>query len=191
MKTRQQLEVGRGGTRPHRLFLFIFAFLCIWLKLAMGVVPTVMDLTLACDARPTNEQVRAYRFFEQLGTNWVFLRSVPTNRVTLTNVNVTVPHTYGVSASNVLGESDISAPYIAPSDPRPPSSLGIIQTSMVVPVPSTIAASTDLANWQEKQKFSIVQDFATNKLRVTFYVQPRDPVMFWQEWTSPTPPYPQ
>lgn len=169
-----------------KLPVLIFAFLCLWLKLAMGVVPAVMDLTLACDARPTNEQVRAYRFFERIGTNWTFLASVSTNRVTLTNVNVLVPHTYGVTASNVLGESDWSAPCLAPTDPRPPSSLGVIQTSVVVPVPSTIAASSDLVTWQEKQTFAA----ATNGIRVTFKVQPREPVHFWKEWAAPAPPMP-
>ena len=169
-----------------KLVILIFALLCLWLRLAMGVVPAIMDITLECNPRPTNEQVRAYRFFERLGTNWTFLGSVATNRFVVTNVNVLVPHTYGVTASNVLGESNISEPVVAPTDPRPPSNLNVIQTSMVVPVPSTIAGSTDLVTWQEKQKFKT----ETNGLRVTFVVQPREPVYFWREWTAPTPPMP-
>ena len=167
-----------------KLLLFIFAFLCLWLRLAMGVVPPVIDLTLACDARPTNEQVRAYRFFERISTNWVFLGSVETNRFLVTNVSVVIPHTYGVSASNVLGESTISAPVIAPTDPRPPVNLNVISTSLVVPLPSTIAGSTDLVNWQEKQRFKS----ETNGLRVTFIVRPREPVYFWKEFVASSPP---
>jgi hypothetical protein len=154
-------------------------------RVASAVVPAFMDLTLVCDPRPPVEQVRAYRFYERQGTNWVLLGAPATNRITLTNVIVTVPHTYGVSASNVLGESDISAPYVAPSDPRPPTSLGIIQTSLRVPVNSTIAGSTDLLAWQEKQTFKLSVDTNGGTLLVTFKVQPRDPLYFWKEWTGP------
>lgn len=155
-------------------------------RVALGVVPAVLDVTLTCDARPTNEQVRAYRFYERIGTNWTFLGSVVTNRFTVTNVNVLVPHTYGVTASNVFGESDMSVPVIAPTDPRPPSNLGVVQVSLLTKANSTIAGSTDLVTWQEKQTFQTT----TEGLRVTFKVQPRERVQFWKEWTAPLPPLP-
>lgn len=145
-----------------------------------------MDIMLACDARPTNEQVRAYRFFERIGTNWVLLGSVPTNRFVITNVNVLAPHTYGVTASNVFGESNLSEPVIAPTDPRPPVNLNFISTSLIVPLPTTLVGSGDLVNWQEKLRLLST----TNGVRVTFIVQPREPVYFWKEWTSTIPPLP-
>lgn len=170
-----------------KLLILILACLGCWLKLAAGVVPAIMDLTLECNPRPTNEQVRAYRFFERIGTNWTFLGSIPTNRFTVTNVNVLVQHTYGVTASNVLGESDISAPVVAPTDPRPPSGLGVVTLSLVTTANGTIVGSTDLVTWQERQSFKPT----TNGLLVTFRVLPRERVEFWRDWTAPAlPPLP-
>jgi hypothetical protein len=146
-----------------------------------------MDLTLTCDARPATEQVRAYRFYERVGTNWLLLAAPATNRVTLTNVLVTTPHTYGVSASNVLGESDISTPYVAPSDPRIPTGLSIIQTSLLMTNGGTIAGSTDLIAWSDKQTITTQSN---GQLLVQFKIAPRAPVEFWKAWALPVPPLP-
>ncbi len=170
-----------------RILVLMLALLCLWAKLASGVVPALMDLTLVCDPRPASEQVRAYRFYERSGTNWILLAAPATNRITLTNVLVTIPHTYGVSASNALGESDISQPYVAPNDPKPPTGLGIIQTSLLMTNGGTIAGSTDLATWADKQTVTTQAD---GQLLVKFKIAPRERVEFWKAYTLPVPPLP-
>lgn len=154
---------------------------------AAAVVPPVMDIRLECISRPAREQIIHYRFYERIGTNWLLLMASPTNVFWLTNVNVIVPHTYGVSSSNVLGEADISAPYVAPSDPRTPDNLGIVQMKLTVPTNATIAGSSDLMTWQDKLTFTVR---GTN-LDVRFKVWPGSPVQFWKEWDGgPAPPLP-
>lgn len=163
-----------------KAFVAIVAILCLWLKLASGVVPSFLNLTLLCDARPASEQVRAYRFYEKTaGTNWIFLGDSPTNSFIVSNVLVTVVHTYGVTASNTLGESAISAPYVAPNDPKPPTGLGIIQTSLLITNGATaIQFSTDLVNWNER--FNFAPQFG-NKLLVTMRQYPKEARMFMRE----------
>lgn len=167
-----------------KLLVFILALLCLLQRLALGVVPPVMDVTLACDPRPAGEQVVAYRFYELVGTNWMLSGSVGTNLLKLTNVNVLIRHTYGVAASNVFGESDLSAPYVTPNSPKPPSGLGVIQTSLVTPLPSIIEGTTDLLAWNETQRFTILSN---GLLTVTFRTDPRDRVQFWRTKSTLAP----
>lgn len=108
------------------------AFMLLLARLAVGFVPPIISLTLLCDPSPSSEQVLSYRFYERINTTWVFLGSSPTNGLRLTNVVVLLPHTYGVSASNANGESDISSPYVSPTDPHPPLRLRSSTTNALI-----------------------------------------------------------
>lgn len=148
----------------------------------LAVVPPVMSIDLWCDPRPPVEQVILYKFYERIGTNWLLLRAAPTNLISLSNTLVTIPHTYAISASNAYGESAFSAPYVAPSDPKTPTGLRIIQMKMIVPINSTIEGSTDLISWMSKLKFRSLNQ--TN-IEIRFLLRPDNPVYFFKEAAPP------
>lgn len=109
------------------------AFLLFLVALqSFSAVPPTQNIKLLCDARPVNEQVLTYRFYEYSVGTTNFLGDSPTNGITLSNVLISVVHRYGVSASNVFGESDISTPYVAPVDPHPPLRLHLATTNSIV-----------------------------------------------------------
>lgn len=108
------------------------ALMILLARMAAGFVPPILNITLVCDARPTSEKVLAYRFYERISSTWLFLGGSPTNGLTISNVVILTPHTYGVSASNAIGESDISTPYISPTDPNPPLRLHASDTNAIV-----------------------------------------------------------
>lgn len=122
---------------PTRIALVLWiisalSLLVILARIAFGYVPPITDLNLLCSKNPASQNVLAYRFYERINNSWVFLGESPTNGFRLTNVVVIVPHTYGVSASNDIGESDISTPYISPTDPHPPLNLHADGTNALV-----------------------------------------------------------
>lgn len=130
------------------LFIWIAAALALMIllaRMAVGFVPPILNLTLLCDARPASENVLAYRFYERISSTWLFLGGSPTNGLTISNVVILTPHTYGVSASNFNGESDISAPYISPTDPHPPLRLHVRDTNALV-LEATLNNGVD---WQQ------------------------------------------
>jgi hypothetical protein len=110
----------------------VIGFLFILVRMAFGFVPPIINLTLLCNPNPPSENVLAYRFYERINNSWLFLGQSQTNGFVVSNVVVLIPHSYGVSASNAIGESDISAPYISPTDPHPPLKLHAQDTNALV-----------------------------------------------------------
>jgi len=68
------------------------------------------------------EDIKAYNLYEQTGTNWTQLASVTNSTVTVSNVAIG-SHTYGLTATNILGESErtVLSAVVIPALPTAPT----------------------------------------------------------------------
>ena len=152
-----------------------------------AVVPPIQSVTLAWDY-PTNKvQGTVFRIYDIIGplTNQV---AIVTNelRVTIPNV-LTTPHRWTVTASNEVGESDMSLPYERPGGSAVPSQLKPISTTLLnVPVPGIIESTTDLANWRTRYRLAI----HTNGINFTQIIIPSEVMEFMRakSFTAQVPP---
>lgn len=171
-----------------RIVVLIFACLCLTAGHCLGEPPAVMNQNFTWDNSPPEAQVKGYFFYEKaaVGTNRFYLGFATTNRFTVTNANVLVPHSYGVTATNFNGESDMSTPVVTPSNPRPPTGLQQTSASMVVPTNSfTVEGTGDLVSWKEQIR---VVPLASNYTRLTFLTEPSGRLFAWRQKISPPPP---
>jgi hypothetical protein len=148
-----------------------------------------VDVMFTWDARPASEQVRAYRFYDVIGTNRVLLGIVVTNFFVVTNWQPAASRTVTVTASNLF-EGPPAVPLQVPSAPGTPTNLTPVPLSLNVPLPSVIEISQNLTNWQER-----VSLYLTNGARVAMVwkTYPREPMMFMRQKATlqSSPPLPR
>ena len=128
-----------------------------------AVQAQLTNLTYAWNPLPANQLPATYKFYELVGSNWVYLGSSLTTNYVVTNQNITLEHTYGVTASNspAFGESPKSVPYRIQAAPTAPQGLNLSRLPpLIAPVGGTIEFSTDLVSWNtESLLLAPVSDF--------------------------------
>ena len=128
-----------------------------------------------------------YRFYGYSGTNRVFLATMATNRFTVTNWDLSLPRTVGVTATNMVSESAPSKLDVPPA-PTAPLNFAPIPLSINTPIPGVLEISRDLVDWTERLKLS--KGTSSSNVNLTWVQYPAEPVTFMRTKAAAIPASP-
>lgn len=173
-----------------KLIVLIFALLCLWLKLAIGVEPMPNGVRIAWNRGPLEVSYGVWQNVSP-ATNWTLLGTTIATNWTVTNA-VGSEYNWGVTAlrmSNgvILPSVDVGIAH------WPPNILAGQKTVRLTPVGGYsidtnrwVKVSSDLQNYDDWMRFNVVN----GKVVVEHLASPMKPYAFFAYPVSQVPPAP-